>query len=314
MSDSGSITLDDVEVTAPAPTPASPAPQAPYAVRQIDLTFSLGTGQFGNTGANKVTFRGLRANVHVELANLPSTGMAQITAYGLTLDHMNELSRAGLVYKARNNNTVLVQAGDVISGMTTVFQGLIIEAHPVMRQPESGFFVLASPTSLAQLKPVPPVTFNGGVSAATVLGQLTQQVGWTLENNNVTAVLASPYYPGTAWQQIKAAVRDLNCFACFDSVSNTLAIWPKTSSRSGNPVVISPATGMIDYPEFQALLVKVRTLFNPSIKLGIGQQITIQSQLQAANGKFTVISVTHDLESQTPDGPWETTIIANPLS
>ncbi len=288
---------------------------APYAVRRIVLTL-----QIGKSGSGAIQLAsgnpGLRIHAHVEFANAPTTGNAQIRIYGLTLDHMNQLSVAGLVFESRQGqNFVAIQAGDDVSGLATIFRGQIIEAYPdFARQPDVSFFILATPSNEIQLKPVEASSFPEGTAAATALEQIVKKAGITLENSGVNAILASPYFPGTVWQQILALTRAANCFAFFDGVNKTLAVWPKDGSRTGGKIVISPENGMIGYPQFQALNTVVRTLFNTEVSpTGPGKKITIKSQLTAANGDFTVTAVTHDLMSEMPDGPWETTILATPV-
>lgn len=280
----------------------------PYAVRKINLTFGLSSGSFA--------IKGHRVLVNVENANLPTTGIAQIRVYGLTLDHMNQLSVAGLVYKANLNakNTVKVDAGDDVSGMTTVFSGTIFEAYPDMRMPDVSFVILANPAHIAQLKPVEPSSFPGAAPIETVLGSIVKKAGLALENNGVKTVLASPYFAGTAWNQILGAVRAADCFGVLDNIKNTLAIWTKAGSRAGSQVLIAPETGMIGYPQFQALHIVVRMLFNTEVTItpGVGYVIRVKSQLTAANGEFTVTGVSHTLMSEMPDGPWETTVNATP--
>ena len=316
MSDSASVTLPDVTVTAAAP--ASARSTEPYAVRKLNFTFQLSAGGTFSTGSNKTTFTGLRATAHVEHANQPNTGIGEFRIWGMTLNDMNSLSRAGLVYKINTDNPdiVMVQAGDDVSGMATVYNGIIVESYPDMRQQEdASFYVRANSTQAVQLKPVPPNSFTGGTSVATALQQIIKPAGITLENNGVNAILASPYFAGSTWDQINAAVRAANCFSFFDRINGVLAIWPKTGSRTGDPLTISPANGMIGYPSFQAVYVRVRTLFNTAVSLNQpGKNITIQSELRAANGKFIVTDVSHDLASQMVDGPWETSILCTPAS
>lgn len=317
MSDQPSIVLDDVTVTAPAPVPPTVATlQAPYAVRKIDLTFQLGTGNFGQTGQNQLTVTGLRVYAHLE--NVVSPHMASVAilrVYGLTLDHMNQLSYAGLLFQGRQNS-VQVRAGDDASGMTTVFDGAMVEAYPKLQgaADERHFYVYATPATPIQLKPVPPSSYPGAVPAATILQSLAGQVGYTLKNDGVTAVLASPYLPGTVWQQMIGVMRAADCNVFLDSVNKVVIAWPKNSTTvPAATVIVSPATGMIDYPMFQKRQIIVRTLFNPAFALTPGTTVLVQSQLKAANNaKLTLNLVTHDLESQQPGGPWETTLIGTP--
>ncbi len=306
-------------MSASTPVNVSPGAQAaaPYAIRAITITITLGQGSFGSSGSSSITLTGLRVVANVHVAAAPNTGQAQVRIYGMTLNDMNAASRAGLVYKTRNNNTVKIEAGDSLTGMATLFTGTIIEAYPDMKEaPNTAFVIMASPTQVPQLKPVAPTTYPGQAPAATVFGALATKAGATLENNGVNTVLQTPYFWGTAWQQIISAIRAVDCFGFYDGVKNVLAIWPKTGNRSGGPVIISPATGMIGYPEFEIVNVTVRTLYNPTLFVGMGpgHQITIQSQLQAANGTFNIMAIQHNLTSQLPSGPWETVIMATPAS
>lgn len=127
-------------------------------------------------------------------------------------------------------------------------------------------------------------------------------------------MLASPYLPGTLWQQIQSVVKAADCFAYLDGVNKVLIVWPKSATTTPDAtVIVSPATGMIGYPEFQARQIVVRTLFSPSMAIGPGTTVLVKSQLAAANNaKLLLNLVTHDLASQMPGGPWETTIIGSP--
>jgi hypothetical protein len=304
--------------TAPAAATVSPASTA-YSTRALTITFRLGTGQFGDTGSNTITISGLRIIAHIEQTISPvmqSSIAAKI--YGLTLDQMNSLSRAGLMWTARFNQ-MLLQAGDSVSGMTTVYNGLIFQACPKLsNSADSHFFIQGIPGSIAQLKPVAPTSYPGGVSAASAIQSMATTAGFNFVNNGVGAVLNSPYFPGTAWQQIQSAVKAANCFAYYNDATNTLTIFPKPPTAMPNntaPVLISPQTGMIGYPEFQQNYITVTTLFSPQIVATPGSGVIVQSQLKAANNaKLVVTKVVHDLSSQMPGGPWQTTISGFPPS
>jgi hypothetical protein len=164
--------------------------------------------------------------------------------------------------------------------------------------------ITANATRAMQLKPVPPNSFKGGVSTETVISKIVKAHGYTVENNGVQAQLDNPYFPGTTWSQLDLAARAANCFFFADSISKVVAIWPKDGSRSGDPVLVSPDTGMIGYPAFSQTMIKVRTLFDPRIQIGL--PIEVKSQLTAASGEWSVILAGHTLETQAPNGPWET--------
>ena len=300
-------------VSSPVSSPASmQTVSSPFAVRKINLTFQLGTGNYGTSTATPVTYTGLRVVAKIEFTTTPDNASATILVYGLTLSDMNALTQAGLVWRTRDN-LVTLQAGDDLIGMATVFRGLMLEAYPEISQPDSPLHIEAIPSSLFQLKPVVTSTFPGAASAATVFGTLAKGAGLTLENNGVNAVLSNPYFWGTSWQQILSAGRAANAFVFVDTVAGVLAIWPKDGSRAGAALQVSPATGMIGYPNFQANQVTVHQLFAPNNLPAVGKTMQITSQIPAATGKFTITSVNFDLASQLPDGPWEQTIVGVPV-
>jgi hypothetical protein len=282
-----------------------------YAVRAIDITIQLGTGSFGASGENTVTLSGMRVNAQLACVLPPGATTAVIQIYGMTLSQINQLATAGLVYGSRRN-LISVSAGDATAGMTTVFRGIIIEAVPKFAQAPNTFFLIsATSTADLQLKPVKPGTFKGGTDVAMIMSQMAQVAGLGFENNGVSVQLSNPYFPGTITQQIYSCAKAANIYAYIDRVSNTLVIVPKGGSRSGSTPLISPATGMIGYPDFQQFQIILRTLFNPVIE--IMKPIQVQSQLMPANGKWLPIQIDYNLASQEVDGPWETVVTAIPL-
>ena len=168
-------------------------------------------------------------------------------AYGLPLNLINQLTRAGLQYTGRFNQ-LTIAAGDAETGMSQIFSGNIIDSYPAFQGADSPFIMSATTTNLLQMTPVKPGTFPGTVDVATIMGQMAQQAGLKLENNGVDVKLSNPYFPGTIIDQIYSCAKAANIYAYIDRVTGRLAIWPKTGSRSGTVPVISPATGMIGYP------------------------------------------------------------------
>ena len=63
---------------------------------------------------------------------------------------------------------------------------------------------------------------------------------------------------------------------------------------------------MVGYPLANSQYMFVKTIFNPSLKFG-GQIQVADSQVVGANGKWTIASLVHELESITPNGKWFST-------
>lgn len=309
------VTLDDLPVTAKGPTgPTIPAGGS-YQKRAITVTFQLGKGSFGGSGSDQLTLSGLRVEAELTGVGNSSAGLgatqAIVRIYGMTLDHMNTLTKAGFQYADRED-LIAVQAGDAASGMHLVFNGHIISSFPDFSQMPDVAFVVSAITSFGvNMKTVPPTSFPGAVNASDIFSKLASNAGLAFENNNVTAKLTNTYLPGTTGQQIASVARAANVYAYIDGVKKTLAVWPKSGHREGDILLFSADTGMIEYPSFSGSNVNiiVRALFNPALQYG--QQIRVKSVLTAANGLWDVVELKHVLSSELPGGPWEMVIVGN---
>lgn len=287
---------------------------APYAKRRINVTFRLGKGSFGDSGFNTTKLEGLRVQAVVENGGLPNPHSAVVLIFGMTLDKINELTLASLNWKERQNS-IMIEAGDD-TGMTTIFNGQFFKATPLFNSgPDTAFQVLANAGYGIQMDPVKPVSMQGGNDVDAVLNRILQPTGYKLQNIGVKATLSNPYFPGTAMEQINAVLRAVGCLGSLDSVAQVLRIWPNGESAGvGQTPTISPATGMIGYPEFDFNTVTVRSTFDPSLRGPVdsaaGKLIKLESQIPAANGLWTVMQINYHLTSETPDGPWEMEIKA----
>ena len=276
---------------------------ATYVQRQIGITVQLGTGTFGESGANTVTLPiGLRVVATIQKLGPPGAATADIQVYGMTPDVMNTLSTLGAPIGIFRNNQITVTAGDAINGMAVVFKGLIRNAWQNLdSQPDVFFNFIAQSNFDNAMKPATPLSVNSAsADVATLMNGLATQMSRTFENNAVTAKIAYPYYAGTALEQAQALARDAN-IEMFDD-GTTLAIWPKNGGRQKAIPTISPATGLIGYPQFQDQGMKFRSLFNPSIQFG--NFIQMQSSIQPACGRWYVNKLSYNLSCQLVNGPW----------
>jgi len=269
--------------------------------RRIDVTISLGEGQFGDDKGPDVTLSGLRAKATIVTYNGDAQGQLQLRLYGLPLDIINQLTTIGPVMAQRRNNKILVAAGTDGGMMSTVYQGTIDSAFGEFQSaPNVAFNITALAAAIQAVKPVNAVSYRGATDVATIMQTLAQTMGFAFENNGVSVQLSSPYFSGTAYQQAKACAKAANIYFTVDR--GTLAIWPKTAARASAPIPISPATGMVGYPVFSGNGIVLTTEFNPD--LALGGQVNVTSSLTVANGIWNVFSVVHELESETPGGSW----------
>lgn len=198
-------------------------------------------------------------------------------------------------------NTIKILAGDDEHGMALVYGGTVSNAWPDFAgAPDVAFCVSAFGALDVAMMSIPPGSYSGGADVATIMGNLAKQMGKQFENGGVSVQLDNPYFPGSAYEQAERCAKAADINLTLDD--GTLAIWPKGSSRGGLIPLISPETGMVGYPVPNQIGVDVRTLFNPSVRMG--GLVEIKSSLTPACGKWQVSALYHDLESETPNGQW----------
>jgi len=270
-----------------------------FTEKLINVQFNMANGQFEG-GGNTYTARGLRCQVHIENTAGTSNSQAEISIYGLPLSVMNQLSTVGTQAYKMYKNSITVEAGDA-NGMTLVFGGAITNAFvDAQGMPNVAFRVQASPGAFVAIQPAKPLSINGAADVAGMMGNLAKQMGFAFENVGVNVKLSNPYFGGTAWWQAIALAKHAGIDMIVER--NTLVIIPPGQTRSGDAVLVSPQTGLVNYPAFNQANVLVRVLFNPEIKYG--GAIQVQSSLTPANGKWKVSRLSYDLESNEPNGKW----------
>jgi hypothetical protein len=282
-----------------------------FTKKRIDVTLTLGTGQFGDSGSNSVTLSGLRVQTIVQAAAGEAMPATQTRIFGVPLDMMCQLTQVGLINSAvRFNNSILIAAGDDETGLTTIYDGTIKESWADLAgQPDAALNVIGVAGLAASLKPVGALSFQGAADVATIMQGLASTMGFTFENNGVSVQLSNPYFPGTALAQARACARAADIYMIIDR--GVLAIWPKNGARTGGDLpVISDATGKVGYPTFSSNGLGLITLFNALLKPG--GLVQVQSALTPACGTWKLTEASHTLESETPNGQWFTRILAFP--
>ena len=110
--------------TSPVPSGTS------WTMKAIDITITLGTGTFGQTGQNTVKLSGLRSVVSIAKNGFPSMDRAEARVYGVDPSVMNTVSTLGIPLTMwRLGNTMLIEAGDVGGAMSVVYNGYLHQAY-----------------------------------------------------------------------------------------------------------------------------------------------------------------------------------------
>lgn len=282
--------------------------------RLLEISFQLSQpqGQAARSfkeGGNTVTLSsGLRASARMVKAGGPSMGSADIRVYGMSMSLMNQLSTLGLRVVQVPRDIVTVKAGDEGSVLSTVYVGNVQNAYADFGGAPDVPFIISGQVALASAAiSATPTSFKGTANAADIMSGLAARAGLQFSNDGVKVQLSNQYLAGTLREQMLKVVENANIEwnACENGI---VAIWPKNGARGGLIPLISPDTGMIGYPTYTAEGIMLRTIFNPSV--GLGGKIKVQSSLEPASRTWAVFGLSHELETLTPGGKWESTILA----
>lgn len=276
-----------------------------FVKRKINVTIALGEGDYGDEVGKEITLEGYRVSAKIVAYNGDAQGQLQLRIWGMKLPLINQLTKVGPIMSQRRNNRITVTAGDKGGAMSTVYEGTIDSAFgDFQNAPDVVFNVVALSAALAAVKPVPPSSYPNTVDAAEVMSDLANLMGFAFENNGVSFTLNSPYFAGTALEQVKACARAANIYYTADR--GKLSIWPKTGARPGEPVEINVDKDMVGYPSFSGDGIGLTTLFNPNLQLG--GRVNVKSILPVACGIWNIFKIVIDIEAEMPGGRWFTSV------
>lgn len=280
----------------------------PKAINQLRVTLILSpqnsNGQFPGTNSNTLVLTGLRMLANIQTVPGSVSTHLDLKIFGMKPADMNALTtiffnvgQGAIVF----NQLILEQNSG--SGWTQVFSGMIVEAQPEYRGIPAAYMGFQAIVGYQhQITPVPPVSYKGNTSVATICAALAANMGYAFENDGVTATITNPYLPGTYWDQLNRV-----CTATgtkYVVAGDTLAIYPATGSRTIPPMLsVAPGYGLIGYPTLEKFGIILTTYFDPALAAG-GQVKVSSSNIPAANGVWSPFMVDHRLEANVPSGEW----------
>lgn len=276
--------------------------------KRLRTVITLATGNFGNAQDNVVVLEGYRTSVEATIAGEKQMGAARIRIFGVTQQIMD----ACTVLQFQNINSRLSVNVKVyaIDGEqdTLVFNGFVVMAWgDYSAIPDVCLNIQAQSALVAAQKSARPKSYKGAADVASIFGVLAREGGYILENNGVQKSLYDVYLSSSLLEQIRDLAKQANIdFGIEDSV---LWISPKNAGRGGFIPLISASTGLMGYPIFNGVGVVFKTLYNPAIRAG--GKIQLETDINRANGTWVVASIGHNLSSEMPNGPWQTTVVAN---
>lgn len=257
------------------------------------------------SGQANVTLKGLRVSCTILYAGGWQMGQANLLLYGLTKDHLNQMSTAGSRVVVSPDYKITIEAGDDQNGMSQVFSGNVTNAWADMQTAPGVVMHIDARESVDQVKPTgtdtSAISHENDVPAEKLMADLAAFAKLKFENNGVHAMVSNHYAYGGIREQMQHIAELANCEMVIQN--DTLAIWPKYGSRQGGGLVISKETGMVGIPGFTEGQVLVKKLFDRNINFGT--QFTVKSDVvTVANRTWTINRIDYMLESMVPHGDW----------
>lgn len=298
-----------------------------YIERKIDVTIQLDGDTFDGSN-DMVQLSGLRCQATILNYTGTSGSFAaqlQMRINGMRQADMAKMSTMGFSQGTYKKNLIQVRAGDDDTGMAVVFTGSIYSAAvDYNAMPDVGVEILAYANLNQKFMKASAASYKGAMDVATMIQGICAQAGLKFVNNGVTARLSNHAVGGNYMVQIADICHAAGCYCNQSLDGSTITIFPKGGTIDDAVIVASPATGMVGYPMYSGHGIVVVMEFNPTAQAGrrVRVDTSVANFTPAAIQKFSgnpadnktdffINIVTHDISSQTVNGPWFTKLGAS---
>lgn len=277
-----------------------------FSQKIIKVEITPGAGSF-----SPVDTQGLRTTFHCISVGAESMTEGDVIIYGLPLSVQNQISTLGQTGSSKNKDQITVYAGDTQNGLAMIYKGGIYAAFSDFQGGPNVPLHITSVSGQAQVGiKIPPTSINNkSADVAQMFSKLAGQMGLQFEDNGVKSKLAYPYFAGDAHAQMQQLARASNIHAVIDR--GKLAIVPKGGNRKQFTATVSPTTGMVGYPSWSSVGIKLKVLYSPTQNWAVNGNVIVQgSSITPANGTWIIMRLEWSLQSNTPSGQWFVDITA----
>lgn len=260
------------------------------------IAFKLKNGTFSD-GKNTKTCQNIRMSCSIEGDPPPKGFSAKATIFGMNEEDMNVI--VGVTRTLRGSATMQIYAGDSRNKPAIVFSGWVFDARINYNEmPAVSLDITAFVLGALKSIRYKTISYKKPVKAQNIIEGIANQVGMGFENDGVDKEIRSCYLDGTVGGNIDAICRAKNIRYSIEN--NVIAIW---SEQRNIPLpTVNVENGLVGYPTATVNSISFVTLFNPTIKYG--GRVKLESVIQQCTGTFSVLSITHNLSSQSPNGDW----------
>lgn len=269
----------------------------------IEVKISLRDGEF-EEGKNTKTLTDLPIRVRVEKTGPPDFCKATVDIRGMKYEDMAKLSTLAFKPQAIARNIIAIYAGNEEDGTSLVFQGEIDAASADFNAaPDVSFSMEAKAGMYGMATAKGPTAVKGNQSCASLVEMQAKEMGYSFENQGVTAQLSNAIFNGSPVQQMRAAASQVGAELLIDD--GVVKLIPAGGSgKTGNAVLLNKDSGLFGYPVITSDGLDLAALYNPDFELG--GYVKVESIVPGAQGLWRIANLTHDLSAFDPQGgPWE---------
>ncbi|HEM8611050.1 TPA: hypothetical protein U2Q68_000782 [Citrobacter amalonaticus] len=276
-----------------------------YNQRSLRFEFTNETSSFDKKGNNTISISEVRSTVSFQSAGNLFGTQVNVSLFGLSMELLASLSSKAMGLFGSDTERISMK---IYVGETAIFVGYMTSSIANMTAPNSALMITATANADLQNKPSPPFSFNGATPVTSVITAICKAAGYSPYITGLDGIVATnPHYEGSIFNQLEKLCDDFEI--AMSVASPTITFWPQKEKKDDVIPLISPEYGLIGYPIFSNGGVMFQTQF--STLLTTGRNVKLTTSLPHASGTYNLTSVSHELSSWMPDGPWHSVCIAN---
>ena len=251
----------------------------------LRFTFTLDGGVFDTSGNDTLTVQGLRSQISISQAS-GILAQADIQIYGLLQSDMNALTTFRLMGQFSKTgiqrNTVMVEAGDEETGLTTVFFGDIVNSCAEYQgAPDVYLKIEAMVNANLKLAPAKTLSYKGLVDAKIIFQDIAKNAGMELEiDDSLSRNIRTPYLTGSAINQARTLADAIDCDIVYEG-NNKMVVVSKGVARKqkGEVPHLDKWSGLINYPSFDNYFCLFDCLYRPDIVMNGAVNVVLPVEL-----------------------------------
>ena len=276
-----------------------------YSKRSIKFVFVNETSSFDESGNNTITIDEVKSTVSFQSAGNLFGTQVSVSLFGLSIELLAALSSKAMGLFGTDTERISMK---IFVGETSVFAGYMTSSIANMNSiPNTSLMITATANAALQNKPASPFSFNGATPVPDIINAICNAAGYKAYITGLNGlVVTNPHYEGDIFSQLTALCSDVN--VAMSVTPPSISFWPQDGAKDDVMPFISREHGLIGYPVFSNGGLMFQTQF--STLLTTGRNVKIETSLPHASGVYKLTSVTHELSSWMPDGPWHSICIA----